>query len=318
MNISNLPRRRADARRRPRFHLRAAWVRQAFRVLHPGLAPLVALLALSACSSDSTEATTDLGQPDTVDTSNPDLTSPDTTPDSTPDTTPDTTPEEVWVPTPGNLGWPCEGTIDCNDGWCLTSSEGQLCSQSCSTTCPAGWACRQNTSVLPDVAFTCMPPAPNLCRPCQSNTDCLVDYDSAAHACIPRGDDGAFCGARCESDTDCPDESFCAPVVDIAGNNTRQCVPVSGTCSCSARAIAENASTTCRSANPFGRCPGLRACTASGLSDCDAPAPALDECNGLDDNCDGQTDEAFVAGPCTLDNDFGSCPGATRCDGTDG
>ena len=310
MNNSMLLRRRADARPRPRFHLGLASLM--------ALMALMALTALAACSSDSNQTTTDLGTPDTTDTSNPDLTSPDTTPDSTPDTTPDTTREEVWVPTPGSLGWPCEGTIDCNDGWCLTSSEGQLCSQSCSTTCPAGWACRQNTAVLPDVAFTCMPPAPNLCRPCQSNADCLVDYDSAAHACIPRGDDGAFCGALCESDTDCPDESFCAPVVDIAGNNTRQCVPVSGTCSCSARAIAENASTTCRSANPFGRCPGLRSCAAEGLTDCDAVAPALDECNGLDDNCDGQTDEAFVAAPCTVDNDFGSCPGTTRCDTTDG
>ncbi len=285
---------------------------------------LVALASLVACSGES-GGTTDLGQtdssvaPDLVDVASdtPDTADTNDAAD-TADTTeplPDTGPEEVYVPEPGELGWPCEDNADCNGSWCLTSAEGKLCSQSCTTTCPAGWDCRQNLDVLPDVAFTCMPPAPNLCRPCQGNADCLVSYDSSAHACIPRGDDGAFCGAACEEDNDCPDASFCAPVVDIAGNPTRQCVPESGECACSGRAIAEVATTTCRAANVFGRCEGERRCTAEGLTTCDAAEPALDECNGADDNCDGQTDEAFVPAPCMVTNELGSCPGLSRCGG---
>ena len=118
---------------------------------------LVALASPSplACSGES-DGGTDLGQADSLVA--PDLPDPpdlvDVPPDTITDTTdpadtvdtieplPDTGPEEVYVPEPGELGWPCEDNADCNGSWCLTSAEGKLCSQSCTTTCPAGWDCR--------------------------------------------------------------------------------------------------------------------------------------------------------------------------------
>ncbi|TNF28659.1 MAG: hypothetical protein EP329_17515 [Deltaproteobacteria bacterium] len=219
-------------------------------------------------------------------------------------------------PQPGELGASCADESECNGSWCILGRDGKVCSKACTEACPYGWGCRQNVAVLPDVAFICMPPMPTLCRPCNANADCVPSYDNTPHACVPVGDAGAFCGGLCAVDDDCPADSLCAAVLDIAGNPTKQCIPASGECSCSGSAIAVAASTTCSASNTFGHCRGTRTCTAAGLTDCDAREPEVDLCNGVDDNCDGNTDEAFAAEPCANDNDWGSCTGQTACVGT--
>ncbi|MCC6621382.1 MAG: hypothetical protein IT385_09005 [Deltaproteobacteria bacterium] len=288
-------------------------------------------LALTACPAeeragaedarDEADAPIDEGDVTRVDTSPHDTALPETAPAevvdvATPEAT-DAAPETTG-PAPGELGAACDEPEDCYSSYCLVGREASYCSRTCTSSCPNGWGCRQNVQVLPDVAFVCMPPWPTLCRPCRSNADCLAGYDVTPHACIPSGDDGAFCGSVCEADRDCPADAFCSQVEDIAGNTTRQCVPLSGACACSPSAIAERAATDCAVGNEAGRCPGVRACGADGLSACDAKTPEVDLCDGVDDNCDGRTDEAFIAAPCTRDNTFGSCPGVLRCDGPGG
>ncbi|MCA9513994.1 MAG: putative metal-binding motif-containing protein, partial [Myxococcales bacterium] len=281
----------------------------------------LALLALPACHDSAppglvTDTTVADDAPDAFEIVQFDTLVPDTAADTTPDVV-DTSPADT-VPSPGELGWPCASPDDCNGGWCLDGRDGRVCSKACTETCPLpGWSCRQNVAVLPDIAFVCMPPMPTLCRPCTANADCVVASDTTAHACVPLGDDGAFCGGLCAGDADCPGDFFCATVKDIAGNTTRQCLPESGQCDCSGSAIAAEAATTCVRANAYGRCDGGRRCTESGLSACDAPIPILDECDGVDSNCDGQTDEAFLAAPCERDNADGRCAGVTAC-GPDG
>lgn len=48
----------------------------------------------------------------------------------------------------------------------------------------------------------------------------------------------------------------------------------------------------CTIKNGFGVCVGKTVCVEGTLI-CDAPAPRPERCNGLDDNCDGATDEGF-------------------------
>jgi len=58
--------------------------------------------------------------------------------------------------------------------------------------------------------------------------------------------------------------------------------------------------------------------TASRGDDCNdedvAVSPLRTEgCNGIDDNCDGQTDEGTTGTPCAVTNEYGSCPGTSTC-----
>ncbi|MFT7581007.1 MAG: hypothetical protein ACI9MR_002681 [Myxococcota bacterium] len=265
---------------------------------------------------DDTVADTVL--PDTVDTTVTDTGTEDTAvTDTGPgDTTlEDTDPGDTWIedtvgPMPGETGSPCSDESECNGSLCIEGLDGGVCSQTCSVDalCPNAWGCRQDISALPDVWFICMPPAPTFCRPCSANTDCVVNYDGSAHGCVPLGDEGAFCA----DDGDCPTDAFCASIQDVSGNPTRQCVSDSGACSCSPGAFG--ATTACAEPNSFGSCPGTRTCADDGLASCDALLPAADGCDGVDNNCDGQTDEAFLATACESTNTFGTCSGLCFCE----
>ncbi len=222
-------------------------------------------------------------------------------------------------PQPGGFGYPCESSQDCQTDWCVPDPTGQtVCSKYCSADdCPDGWDCRAVVGVGPDQVFICVPSTAKLCFPCNVDADCALQgpggtVDSGAR-CVSFGpEQGSFCGAPCAADGDCP-EGYACTFED--GSQDGQCVPVSGECTCSPAAIAQGAWTTCERANDSGTCTGTRTCEDTGLTACDAPEPAEEDCNGIDDNCDGMTDEGLQGKPCTNDNEFGSCPGLADCIG---
>ncbi len=53
----------------------------------------------------------------------------------------------------------------------------------------------------------------------------------------------------------------------------------------------ENLTRACQVSNGFGTCQGVETCSAGSWSGCTAQTPASETCNGLDDDCNGQTDE---------------------------
>jgi N-acetylmuramoyl-L-alanine amidase len=120
-----------------------------------------------------------------------------------------------------------------------------------------------------------------LCAPCGNDDDCLED----GARCLDHGNAGRFCGAHCGEDAPCPAGSACDP-------DEAQCIPEAGlgTCSCPERAVLLGSSTSCARESAAGRCAGSRSCGADGLTDCDAPEPVAEVCNGVDDDCDGTTD----------------------------
>ncbi len=204
----------------------------------------------------------------------------------------------------------CVESSDCLSGWCVDHMGDQVCSQMCQDECPAGWSCAQVMGTGPDVVWLCVSPYPNLCRPCAGSADCKGTA-GADDVCVSYGAEGSFCGGACQPGDTCPDGFSCEDAVTIDGIPAKQCVAAGGVCGCSAKSVDISAWTPCSSTNDWGTCTGKRVCSAEGLSDCDAPAAAQDTCNGLDDDCDGDVDEATCddGNPCTLD----ACLGKDGC-----
>ena len=145
----------------------------------------------------------------------------------------------------------------------------------------------------------------NVCNPCKADGEC----GATGALCVSYGDTGSFCGGACAVNSDCPSGYGCQDSKGTAGSG-KQCVLLSGECACSAQAIAQGASTSCAVSSSIGACQGTRSCMATGLSACSAATPAIEACNGLDDNCDGKTDEG-----CDKDGD-GYCDATMEVVGT--
>ncbi len=72
---------------------------------------------------------------------------------------------------------------------------------------------------------------------------------------------------------------------------------------------------SCQVENEHGTCTGVWVCDLeTKTAVCDAAAPQAEICDGLDNNCDGQTDEGLVGEACEVENDFGTCVGTWACD----
>ncbi|TNF32387.1 MAG: hypothetical protein EP329_10385 [Deltaproteobacteria bacterium] len=221
---------------------------------------------------------------------------------------------DTWVP--GELGDPCDENLDCASGWCVPSAAGLVCTSGCENGCPSGWECGQVTNQATDEVYVCIDPTVSLCQPCETDDDCTVYAAGAGHRCLDSGPAGRFCGKSCSvGDVQCPPGFTCEPEEGGEGAEG-QCVPETGlaTCACNALAEALELATTCRVANGFGVCPGVRWCGPDGLTPCDAPIPAEETCNGADDDCDGETDEGVATGTsCDIVNVYGTCPGTGFC-----
>ncbi len=217
------------------------------------------------------------------------------------------------APEPGAPGWPCQGDGECFSGLCIPTPDGQQCTTTCVDECPFGWSCRPYGPARPDEVFVCVPTDVDLCRPCATNEECFTDGTEAGQACVVYGPHGNFCGAPCTVDDDCRPGYHCATVPDVTGGTTTQCVLELGQCACTKRFVDAAATTACFIANDAGLCAGERTCKALGLTECSAPTPGDEVCNGKDDNCNGTIDEELDGTPCLIVNEFGACPGVLTC-----
>jgi len=223
---------------------------------------------------------------------------------------------------PGAFGWPCIFNGDCLSGYCLSVGDGKVCSTMCVEECPVGWSCVQDANAAPDVIFLCVPSDLFLCSPCNSSADCYHSGLDNGALCIGHGAEGSFCGAACKHDEDCPGGYVCGLVDGVGGDDVEQCITSAGElCSCSSFAIG--ASTECFVTNEHGTCLGQRECSEEGLTECDAPEPSAESCNGEDDDCDGVVDEELGQTTCglgvcehTVDNCVSGSP--QTCDADEG
>ncbi|MBL8788393.1 MAG: hypothetical protein JNJ59_26095, partial [Deltaproteobacteria bacterium] len=236
-------------------------------------------------SSDSADADADTAEDaDLVDTTEPDVS----------DATDAVETDGTSCTEPGGTFCPCTDNASCNSGVCVpTSAGGNVCSRTCDEVCPSGWECKPIALSGTDPTFICVERTLELCRPCRQQSDCLYPgFSEPGDRCVEVDAlSGAFCGNACSADEDCPDTFACREVKSLGSDErTFQCVPESGECACSGRAVELAADTACQR----GACSGRRVCEVAGLTTCSASEPGLEICDGLDNDCSGQTDEGFV------------------------
>jgi len=122
------------------------------------------------------------------------------------------------------------------------------------------------------------------------------DFSGIPFVCVDYGADGKFCGAPCSETAPCPDGYTCKTVAE----GVTECVISSGQCQCTDRFRKEGAVTECYKENEFGKCYGEKTCD----TECSASTPEKEKCrDGIDNDCNGQTDEAGCTGCSTYYKD---------------
>ena len=208
----------------------------------------------------------------------------------------------------GEFGDPCEGNLDCAEGWCVDAGEENLCTQTCfGDNCPDGWSCRAVSNNSQDVTLICIPQDVRLCKRCDADGDCPsgLCYDL---------DGLRVCGTTCEQDGDCPPNYLC----DASGENGESvCTPVSRSCTCNEASAGENR--ICEQSSTFGTCYGRQSCQGvDGWTMCTASNPGQELCNQIDDDCNGITDDIDGIGEACfregmVDGELRRCEGLRLC-----
>jgi hypothetical protein len=207
---------------------------------------------------------------------------------------------------------PCHKNADCNDAGetanlCVAfGNDGSFCGAACGPgkpACPNDYEC--STIVDEDTgkqAKQCQP------KSLQCTCSAAAVAKSASTTCANSNPYGKCGGVR-----------TCSPagLSDCAGP-----VPKAEDCNgidddCNGQTDDFDVTAKCSKTNEFGKCSGVLTACVEGVPQCDAPTPTVEQCNGLDDDCDGLTDNVSTCedgNPCTKDscNSGGGCQHAPQ------
>lgn len=215
---------------------------------------------------------------------------------------------------------PCTADDECPSGLCLQSLANGVCAYPCTPEqgCDQlGWKCLGVRYGGSNIVELCLPAQALLCMPCETDDDCTpkaglfttMDEESmqAPGLCTPLANQGTFCGYPCVAHSSCPSGYSCMPYSLEDDSLIGQCQPKFEQCVCNELGGKTGWTTNCGFDNEWGNCQGQTACPAAGAAVCSAVVPTEDLCNGLDDNCDGITDDGGMVGQTCGKTKKGEC-----------
>lgn len=207
----------------------------------------------------------------------------------------------------------CGSNDECESGYCVPDVRGDFCSVRCQAGCPESWACRLVVDPRggEEPVGLCLFDRQSLCQDCVDDVQC---NPAGGDRCIAYGEQKA-CGLDCTY-TACPQGYHCEDLAIDETQVARQCVPDSGSCVCTEASL--DLFRSCQSENDLGVCQGQERCEAGAWTSCSAAEPSAEQCNGVDDDCDGRIDQGLDDRPCAVSVEAWTCTGTERCMGSNG
>jgi len=164
---------------------------------------------------------------------------------------------------------------------CVGDDGGRFCAGGCTTEmeCPAGYSCTEATVGSGSKAL--------VCRPADGECGCSdrAILESAATECVLKNEIGT-----CVGQIVCTEGGL--QPCSVQEPTTESCNLKDDDCNGTTDDVAVRA---CLVQNSFGSCPGTTLCQ-SGTETCQGQRPEQEQCNEIDDNCNGTTDEENAGG----------------------